>query len=338
MLFYPRRVYFEPRALDFPLGKKLLEVFRRAQTPIFFTSSHNRVTGIPGKGPQKAYIEGKNTLVVGIRKTSTFQTCKPSAHYQLPLVTGCPGLCEYCYLATTMGKKPYIRVYVNLDEILEWTKDHIKAREPEETVFEGAATSDPVPVEPYTGALAKTIEFFGAQPSGRFRFVTKFDDLASILPIRHEGKTEIRFSINAAPIIKQFEHGTPSLKRRLQAAQKVREAGYPVGFLVAPIMKFDNWQHEYSNMFQELRRVLGDSGSLSFEFISHRFTQRARSLIQTIFPHTKLDMDETNRRFKYGQFGYGKYLYPPETMAEFKEFFTKQAHESSNQATVLYHV
>jgi spore photoproduct lyase len=337
LLFHPRRVYFEPRALDYPLGQKLLDVFRGSKTPIHFTTSHNRVTGIPGKGPQKAFYEGKHTLVVGVRKTSKFQTCRPSAHYQLPLVTGCPGLCEYCYLNTTMGKKPYIRIYVNIDEILEWVQQHIRDREPEETVFEGAATSDPVPVEPYTGSLARTIEFFGAQNLGRFRFVTKFDDLDSILSAKHEGKTEVRFSINTAPIIAQFEHGTPSLEKRLAAARRVREAGYPLGFLVAPIMRIDNWKSEYSRMFEEVRRVLG-SEPVSFEFITHRFTQRAKSQILSVFPQSALDMDETRRRFKYGQFGYGKYVYPPDTMAELKDFFTAQAYQVSDQAKVLYNV
>ncbi len=337
-MLHPRRVYFEPRALDYPLGQRLLEVFRGANVPIHFTSSHNRVTGIPGKGPQKAFFEGKHTLVVGVRKTPKFQTCRPSAHYQLPLVTGCPGLCEYCYLTTTMGKKPYIRVYVNIDEILEWTQEHIAARAPEETVFEGAATSDPVPVEPYTGSLARAIEFFGRQSRARFRFVTKFDDLDSIISVRHEGKTEVRFSINAAPIIAQFEHGTPSLEKRLDAARRVREAGYPLGFLVAPIMRIEDWKSEYSRMFREVQRVLGDTGPLSFEFITHRFTQRAKSQILSVFPQTALDMDETRRRFKYGQFGYGKYVYPPDTMDEFQDFFTTQAHQVSDQARVLYNV
>lgn len=337
-MFRPRRVYFEPEALNYPLGQKLLKMFRSSNTPVHFTSSHNRVTGIPGKGPQKAYYEGKHTLVVGIRKTSKFQTCRPSAHYQLPLVTGCPGMCEYCYLATNMGKKPYIRIYVNIEEILEWTREHIAAREPEETVFEGAATSDPVPVEPYTGALARTIEFFSTQSHGRFRFVTKFDDLESILTARHEGKTEVRFSINAAPIIAQYEHGTPSLEKRLMAAKRVRDAGYPLGFLVAPIMVFDNWQYEYSRMFAEVRKVLGDTGPVSFEFITHRFTKRAKSQILSVFPRTSLDMDENNRRFKYGQFGYGKYVYPSEIMAELNEFFTDQANRVSDQVTVLYNV
>jgi len=122
------------------------------------------------------------------------------------------------------------------------------------------------------------------------------------------------------------------------AAKRVRDAGYPLGFLVAPIMVFDNWQYEYSRMFAEVRKVLGDTGPVSFEFITHRFTKRAKSQILSVFPRTSLDMDENNRRFKYGQFGYGKYVYPSEIMAELNEFFTDQANRVSDQVTVLYNV
>ncbi len=52
---------------------------------------------------------------------------------------------------------------------------------PEVTIFEGSATSDPVPIEPYTNALKRTIEFFAQRENGRFRFVTKYDDVDSLL-------------------------------------------------------------------------------------------------------------------------------------------------------------
>jgi spore photoproduct lyase len=69
--------------------------------------------------------------------------------------------CEYCYLLTNLGKKPYVRVYVNKEEILSAAKPYIEKRKPENTVFEGAATSDPMPTEPYTGLLGRTINFLG---------------------------------------------------------------------------------------------------------------------------------------------------------------------------------
>ena len=59
----------------------------------------------------------------------------------------------------------------------------MKERSPEITLFEGAATSDPIPVEKYSGSLKKTIEFFGRQELGRF-------------------------SINTQHVIKRYEHDT----------------------------------------------------------------------------------------------------------------------------------
>jgi len=146
MVFVPKRVIFEREALEYPLGKKLFGYFKDKGTETSFTSSHNRVTGIPGKTRAEGYFEGKRTLVVGVRRIMTFEKCRPSAHFQLPLATSCPGKCKYCYLMTNLGKKPYLRVYVNVEEILSSTRGYIEKRIPGITVFEGAATSDPLPV------------------------------------------------------------------------------------------------------------------------------------------------------------------------------------------------
>ncbi|MGE5416582.1 MAG: spore photoproduct lyase [Acidobacteriota bacterium] len=336
-MFKPKRVFFEPQSLEYPLGKELFSLFKTKNIPITHTSSHNRVTGIPGDNPRTAFFEAKQTLVVGVRKSQDFQTCRPSAHFQLPLVTSCPGFCEYCYLATTLGAKPYVRLYVNIEEILDRTSQHIADRLPEKTIFEGSATSDPVPVEPYTGTLARVIDFFSTQDKARFRFVTKFDDLDTVADARHNGNTEVRFSINAEPIIKEYEHRTLSLARRLKAAQRMAAANYPVGFLVAPIMLFPGWADEYRRMFRQVRQAMNGQ-AVSFEFVTYRFTPRAKARILSVFPETTLDMNEESRRFKFGQFGYGKYVYTPETMKELKEFFTEQAMTVSPKAEVLYTV
>lgn len=321
--FVPRRAYFEKEALEYSMGVRAFKILKDFGTEIKFVGSHNRVTGIPGKTPRDAYFEGKRTLVVGVRKTLDFQTCKPSAHFQLPLVTGCPGKCEYCYLNTTLGKKPYIRIYVNIDEIISQAKKYIDGRNPEVTVFEGAATSDPLPVEPYTGALARAITFFGGQEKGRFRFVTKFTNVDPLLKLDHHGHTRFRFSINSPFIIDRFEAGAPRLAQRIAAAVKVREAGYPVGFIIAPVITYEGWQEEYREIFCHLEKNFGSGDGVALEIITHRFTARAKKNILEIFPETALPMEEADRRFKYGQFGYGKYVYKPETMDEIKSFFAE---------------
>src|SRR5690606_22947535 len=106
--FEPDLIFFEPAALDYPLGKELYRRYKGSGIPVRMTTSHNRVTGIPGRTKAEKYRYAKRTLVVGVRKTLKFDTSKPSAEYALPLATGCMGHCHYCYLQTTMGDRPYI--------------------------------------------------------------------------------------------------------------------------------------------------------------------------------------------------------------------------------------
>src|SRR5690606_30114534 len=104
--FEPEWVFFEPEALNYPLGEELYRRYKGSGIPVRMTTSHNRVTGIPGRTEAEKYRNAKRTLVVGVRKTLQFDTSKPSAEYALPLATGCMGHCHYCYLQTTMGNRP----------------------------------------------------------------------------------------------------------------------------------------------------------------------------------------------------------------------------------------
>ncbi len=336
--FVPARAFFEPAALDYPLGRKLYDRLRAMKVPVELTGSHNRVPGLPGKTPGEAYREAKRTLVVGVRKSTAFATCKPSAHYQLPLATSCPGMCEYCYLATTLGRRPYLRVYVNIDDVLAKAREYIEERAPAVTVFEGAATSDPIPTEYLTHLLRTAIEFFGRQPLGRFRFVTKHSDVEPLLDAAHNGHTRFRFSLNAPSIISRYEHQTPTLAERLTAAARVAAADYPLGFIIAPIFVFPGWQDEYGGLLRDLAAALPAAAKddLTFEFITHRFTKRAKANIVAIFPRTTLPLDEEERKFKFGQFGYGKYIYGDETMRTVREFMEEQIAAHFPAAKVEY--
>ncbi|MDP4170009.1 MAG: spore photoproduct lyase [Bacillota bacterium] len=310
--FVPQLVYIEPQALAYPLGKELQDKFEKMGLEIRETTSHNQVRGIPGENDLQQYRNAKSTLVVGIRRTLKFDTSKPSAEYAIPLATGCMGHCHYCYLQTTLGSKPYIRTYVNLDEIFAQAQKYIDERSPEITRFEAACTSDIVGLDHLTHSLKKTIEFIGSTELGRLRFVTKYHHVDHLLDAKHNGKTRFRFSVNSRYVIKNFEPGTSSFDERLEAARKVARAGYPLGFIVAPIYMHEGWQEGYEELFQRLQTALEgiDLRDLSFELIQHRFTKTAKNVIAKRYPKTKLEMDEEKRKYKWGRYGIGKYVYP----------------------------
>nr|WP_301553654.1 spore photoproduct lyase [Desulfuribacillus alkaliarsenatis] len=336
--FKPERAYFEAEALEYSLGRTLFKKLPDVGVPVEMIPSHNRVTGIPGKNPIDAYRNAKRTIVVGVKKSMELDICKPSANYQFSMSTGCIGSCHYCYLQTTMGKKPYIRVYVNTDEILDNINQHIEKRAPRLTFFEAASSSDPVGVEHLTGSLKKAINFFAKSKYGRLRVVTKFAHINSLLKLEHNDHTRFRFSLNSSYVIRNFEQMTATLDERIEAAEKIASAGYPLGFILAPIMHYEGWQDDYEDMFNKLKRRLDPSSikDLTFELIQYRFTKAAKKVILERFPNTKLDMNEETRKYKWGKYGRGKWLYHNEQAAELDAFMRSQIQNKFPTARVQY--
>lgn len=338
-MFKPKRIIFEKDALSYPMAKEIYDQFQNKENIEIINLSSNKLKQhIPGKDLSEQYKEGKNTLVVGVKKGLKFQTCKPSAHYQLPLISGCMGQCEYCYLNTMLGDKPFIKVNANVEDILNQAQKYIEERLPEITVFEGAATSDPVPVEPYTHALEQAINFFANQEFARFRFVTKYNDIDTLLELQHNGHTEVRFSLNTAYIINQYEHFTASSDKRIEASMKVAKAGYPMGYLIAPVFIYPSWKEEYRDLLVKLKKKLPHNLKypITFEVISHRYTTIAKNRILQVFPESGLPMNDEERKYKYGQFGYGKYVYPKESLNDIKAFFSNEIEKLFNHKEVKY--
>jgi spore photoproduct lyase len=336
--FVPQLVYIEPRALEYPLGVELKNKFEAMGLEIRETTSHNQVRNIPGKNDFQKYRNAKSTLVVGVRKTLKFDSSKPSAEYAIPFATGCMGHCHYCYLQTTMGSKPYIRTYVNLDEIFDAAEKYMQERAPENTRFEASCTSDIVGIDHLTHSLKRAIEYFGKSEHGLLRFVTKFHHVEHLLDADHQGKTRFRFSVNADYIIKNFEPGTSPLDLRIEAAAKVANADYPLGFIVAPIYLHEGWEEGYKTLFQKLYDKLPAHATedLTFELIQHRFTKPAKRVIQQNYPMTKLELDEAKRQYKWGRYGIGKYVYKRDEATEIKDTLSEYIHSYFPQARIEY--
>lgn len=338
-LFMPNRVIFDPSSLEYPLGRKIYNYFSNKPIEIIKATNRNAARFIPGKTPGEKYANSKKTILVTINKSNKLDVCRPSADYQFSLVSNCPGNCEYCYLQTTQGTKPYIKVFVNLEDIFNIIKDHIKQNEDGVTTFEAASLGDPLALEHITGSLAKTIEFFSGLQNGRLRVVTKYSNVDSLLKLKHNKNTDFRISMNSNYVIDNFEHNTGSLDERIEAIIKLANAGYPIGFILAPIMLYDNWQEEYGLLFQKLESHLGAElcrKELTFELIQHRFTAVAKELILQRFPKTKLDMEEENRSLKWGRFGRFKYVYHKEQAEEIKQYLTSLIVKRFPKADIKY--
>jgi spore photoproduct lyase len=293
----------------------------------------------------------KPTLAVVVAPPSKrrMQPIPPSADWRMDLAEGCPGHCQYCYLAGSLSGPPITRVYANLPEILAGMDDHVgrgtvtstSERAGEGTTFEASCYTDPLALEHLTGSLSETIAHVGEHewpsPVG-LRFTTKYDNVAPLLELPHRGRTRVRISVNAEEIAGRFEGGTARLPRRVDALARLASAGYRVGLTIAPIMPIPQWQKGYGDLLQSVAEATAGIPDLDLtvECITHRFTATSKDVLTAWYPRTKLEMDESSRTRKFGKYGAAKYVYPKDTMAELRAWFETELAATLPAARTLY--
>jgi spore photoproduct lyase len=339
-LWIPDRVLVTPAALQEPWGQQILARLQAFDLPIE-ELPRNRLTGLRGETEQETYAIAKRTLAIVTAPPSSFKLTPipPSADWQFHLAEGCPAHCQYCYLAGSLQGPPVTRVFANLPQILH---NLVAYERPDPTSFEVSCYTDPLGIEHLTGSLAECIRYFGTREQGRLRWVSKFDGVNELLGLPHNGHTRCRASVNAAPISKRLEGGTASVAQRLQSLRKLalpHEHGggqYPIGLVIAPIIAIEDWQEHYMQLFEDVSNTLDFEVDITFELISHRFTPGSREVLQTWYPNSKLEMDETNRVVKRNKFGGVKYVYDGETMKQMRSFFEQQIRRRFPKAQILY--
>nr|MDF0364933.1 radical SAM protein [Nodosilinea sp. TSF1-S3] len=322
----PEQVLFTPAALEEPWGQQILERVQAHDLPVEFLKQ-NRLSGLRGENERETYAIAKRTLAVVTAPAGQLKLTPipPSADWQFHLAQGCPAHCQYCYLAGSLQGPPVIRVYANLPQILDNLKHY--ERPDRLTTYEVSCYTDPLGIEHLTGSLAECIRYFGQRDRARLRWVSKFDAVDDLLALPHRGHTRCRFSINAASVSRRLEGGTASVAERLRAIRQLAlpvergGGGYPVGFVIAPIMPIEHWQEEYSQLLEAAASALDFDCDLTFELISHRFTPGSKGVLEQWYPNSSLDLDESTRTTKRNKFGGTKYVYDKDTMSELRSFF-----------------
>jgi len=351
-LWVPKRVLVTRAAAEQPHTAEILRRCEAAGVTDVQLLSGDRLTGLGGETERESYARAKSTLAVVVSPPSALkpQPIPPSADWRLDLARGCPAHCQYCYLAGSLAGPPITRAYANLDDVLGQIPAHAgrgtvtsgtAARGHEGTTFELSCYTDPLGIEHLTGALATAISRVGQGRYGddvSLRFTTKFDAVDELLTLPHGRRTRVRFSLNAEEVAGRFEGGTARLPERLGALRRLALAGYPVGLTLAPVMPVPEWQTAYRTLLEDVTAALAGVPELDLtaEVITHRFTPKSKDVLLGWYPRTRLEMDEEQRSQKRSKFGGVKYVFPKETMAEMRRFFTETLDELLPEAQLLY--
>ncbi|WP_380159945.1 spore photoproduct lyase family protein [Kineococcus sp. R86509] len=349
VLWVPRHVLVTASAHAEPHGRAILDRLVAAGVEDVRVLAADRLPPLRGDDERATYARAKRTLaIVTSSPTKRRPTpIPPSADFSFPLAEGCPGHCQYCYLAGSLSGPPITRVYADLPRILAGLDEVVgrggvtsgtEERGHEGTTFEASCYTDPLALEHVTGSLAATITHFGTHDwpgPVQLRLTTKYDDVEPLLDLPHGGRTRIRASVNVADV-ERFEGGTAKVPARLHALGRLARAGYPVGLTIAPIMPVEDWPARYAELLDAAAAELPADADLTVECITHRFTPKSKDVQLDWYPRTKLDLEESTRSRKHGKFGAVKYVYDRDTMRSLRGWFESAIAERLPAARYLY--
>ena len=330
-MFKPHEIFYEKEIENYELGKKLLEKYE--DVPKKVIDNHNNIEEMRKK-ENKEFLKMKTNLIIGVRKTHKYQENHKVSDFLVPYTSsGCTASCMYCYLVCNYNKCAYLRLFVNREKMLEKI---IKTAEKsdKDLNFEIGSNSDLVLENTITNNLVWTIENFKDSKKGKLTFPTKFDMVEPLLDLDHKGKIIARVSVNPEEIINNVEFGTSRLDGRINAINKLKEAGYEVGILIAPVIFVENWKEEYLELIKTLESRLSTKvkKDVFFEIIFMTYSYVHTKINEEAFPKA---INLYNKELMTGR-GRGKYWYKAKLREEGERFFIENMKKYFPNNEILY--
>ena len=314
-MFNPQILYYEKDIENYVLGRELLEKYK--DVPKVEIENHNNIEEMRKK-QNSEFAKMKQNLIIGIRKTHKFVENHKVSDFLVPYTSsGCTAMCMYCYLVCNYNKCAYLRLFVNREKMLDKIIKVANEREKNQ-VFEIGSNSDLVLENTITNNLVWTIQNFASSNKGMLTFPTKFDMVDDILNLDHKGKVIVRVSMNPEEIINKVEFGTSRLKGRIEAINKLAEAGYKVGILIAPVILVENWKELYENLIKRLEAELSEKVKKQafFEIIFMTYSYVHTKINAEAFPNA---INLYNKEIMTGR-GNGKYAYKKEIKEDSQKY------------------
>jgi len=237
--------------------ERLCAAFPDAQRIEALDRTHMQLGGLLPQGDAARREAGRRTLVVGtlgavLRRSSETDICCPSYLHFSPTAY-CTYACAYCYLAGTRSTlfAPVAKIYLNLEDMLAAIERRAR-RLDRPTSFYVGKLQDALSFDPLTGFSRVLVPFFAEQPHARLVMLAKSDAVENLLGLDHRRHTAVSWSVNPEAVCREFEGGAPTLERRLEAARRCQEAGYPVRFVIMPILPVEGWRRQYAELVEAI--------------------------------------------------------------------------------------
>jgi spore photoproduct lyase len=223
----------------------------------------------------------------------------------LNLAANCPLDCSYCVLQDYFNQ-PDLRVFVNFENELDAVFKVID-NEPDKIFRIGTGEfTDSLALDPVTHWSKIIVPEFSIRKNVILELKTKTTHVGGVINLKQRDRIIISWSLNSSYIATREEHKAPSIKQRLQAAQRCQSEGFVLGFHFDPLIVHPGWKDNYLKTLDLLDKYIDPKGVIWISMGSMRFMPSLKSVIKKRHPGTGVLKGE----FIVGLDGKSRYFKP----------------------------
>jgi spore photoproduct lyase len=211
--------------------------------------------------------------------------------YYLLHAANCPFDCSYCYLQNYFSNA-VPTIFVDTDTLFEQVKTILRDAPEKEVLFHAGQTADALALEHFSGFASEAVPFFSKLDNAILELRTKSDLIESLLPLRHNRRTVVSWTLTPDEISRQYEKGAASIAERLQAALQCQSAGYPIGLRFDPLIHYSDWRAGYGKLVNSIFSVLSPEAIDSIVLGTFRCQPPLLDLMRERFGRMELTLGE----------------------------------------------
>jgi spore photoproduct lyase len=303
--YKPEKIYVDPAVVEEPITRYTLQ--QAAGVPVVYFRSREELEALYAS--DTTLTSGKKQLVLTRQQGKFLKLCPGCTashvscnYFTVTYATNCHLECTYCILQAYLNN-PFMRVYVNVPELLEQLDDAF-SQNPQGVYRVGTGElSDSLGLDHLTGISKWMVPFFGGRKNAILELKTKTNNIENLLQIESNRNTVVSWSINTPFVTSHEEWKTATLEEKFEAARRCADHGYRLGFHFDPMVHYQNWQADYHALVDALFDRFTPQEIAWLSIGGLRFNKDQRDMIRWRFPRSQILYGEiirgTDGKFQY---------------------------------------
>lgn len=242
---------------------------------------------------QSFRLQKQHPALILAEKYQKFALPAPSGYgiggqhnYYFSHMLNCLYDCRYCFLQGMYQSANYV-LFVNYEDFQSEIRQ-LCQQTAEPLYFFSGYDCDSLALEPVTGFAESFLPFFAELPNAWLELRTKSTQIRSLLSREPWERCVVAFSLAPADFSEKVEDRAPALEKRLEAAAKLQQQGWPVGLRFDPMLYQHDYLAQYRQLFAQVFSVLDAKKLHSVSLGVFRLPEQYFKKMHKLYPDEKL--------------------------------------------------